>query len=216
MKIKKHIIGAWIILCPFSILAQYKEPMSEAQFSAGLGIGISAFPTFFRIVESLNQSDSFKSSNGPAFTGYFDWNPNNVISLGINGGFQRLSQEITGFSFSVEDSLYTIDQFSYSLNRTNIGITLKFYYDDYENLDLYTGIKAGISLFQFKVDVNDDLLVNELEKKIRFPMVTPSFQIILLGAKYYPSENIGMFCELGIGAPANLQAGISVRIPYEK
>lgn len=216
MKIKRFFTGAWIILCPFFLSAQDTSGLPESQISFGAGIGASAYPAFFAIIESLDESGSFKTSSGPAFTGYLEWNLNRRLSLGINGGFQKLSQEVSGFSFTASDSLYTVDRFNYSLNRTNIGLTLKLYYDNSDQLDLYSGLKAGMSIFKIKVDVSDNLLINELENNLRFPMTTPAFQLIIFGMKYYPTQYIGLFGELSVGAPAIVQAGLSVRIPYTK
>ena len=216
MKRLKQTLGAWIILCPFFIHGQLLDDTGQSQISVGAGIGVSAFPGFFTIIENLDESDSFTTTNGPAYTGYIDWNPNKHFSLGINGGFQKLQQNITGFSFDVGDSLYTVDKFNYSLNRTNIGICAKIYYDNNNKVDIYSGVKMGLSIFKINVDVNDDLLVNELEKNLRFPLSTPSFQLIIMGIKYYPTQYLGFFGEVGIGAPAIVQAGISVRIPYTK
>lgn len=216
MQLIKLILGAWILLCPFFIRGQSHDNTSHTQISLGAGIGASAYPAFFTIIENLDESNSFTTSHGPAYTGHIEWNPNRHLSFGLNGGFQKLEQNITGFTFDVGDSLYTVDQFNYSLNRTNVGLCAKLYYDKNNDIDIYSGVKLGLSIFKIKVDVNDDLLLNELEKNLRFPMSTPSFQLIILGIKYYPTKYIGLFGELSIGAPAIVQAGISVRIPYTK
>lgn len=202
------------MLNPFFIQSQKQASDAAPNVSFGLGIGASAYPAFFALIENLDHSESFSTNSGPAITAFADWVPSRYFSIGLGGGFQSLNQEIKGFSFTLQDSLLYFDKVNYKLNRTNIGAVLKLYYTRKDDLELYSGLKAGLSIFKFKVDINDDALINELEKNLRFPMTTPSMQFIAFGMRYYPTPFLGIMAEVGIGAPALAQAGITFKVPY--
>jgi hypothetical protein len=192
---------------------QTESTAFEKEVNFGTGLGLSFFTKFGKLVEIGADGAVSDTRSSLAHSGYLEYRPRHFFSFGIAGGTQYLEQTVQDFTFDVDDKTYYVESFDYKINRSNIGVYAAVHYLKGTKVDLYTTVRMGVSIFSIRLDINDEILLNELEKRATFAFTTPAFQATLLGMRYYPLKNIGLHCELGLGAPAYLTAGLSGRIP---
>jgi hypothetical protein len=208
-------IVASLAVCALAIvtLGQSEVSAFEKEVNFGTGLGLSFFTKFGKLVEIGADGAVSGTRSSLAHSGYLEYRPRHFFSFGIAGGTQYLEQTVKDFTFDVDDKTYYVESFDYKINRSNIGVYAAVHYLKGSKIDLYTTLRMGVSIFSIKLDINDEILLNELEKRATFAFTTPAFQSTLLGMRYYPLKNIGLHCELGLGAPTYLSGGLSIRIP---
>jgi hypothetical protein len=211
MKTYFVIIGL-VLLAP-AAQAQSRSNDFPAVIHAGGGVGYSQFGLISKILELGTDGQFTETKTTPAYTGYFDYQFKRHFSMGISGGVQSIRQKVEDFTYTVDGQSQTAQSFYYRLQRTNVGMTFRAHYGDNDKVDVYSGLKIGLSIFSISFDVNDETLLAELDNRASFATTTPSFQLILCGMRYYPIQPLGIHFELGIGAPAIVSAGLSLRIP---
>lgn len=187
--------------------------MFKKEVALGTGIGLSLFSSLAELIEFGSDGTITDTRSSLAHTGYLTYRPRHFISFGVAGGTQYIEQTVQDFSFTIDDKDYFIESFKYRVNRFNIGILLGVHYVKRPDLDVFTTIRAGWSIFSIQPNINDTQLANELERRALFSFSTPAFQSTLIGVRYYPFQYIGFHFEAGLGAPAYLSAGLSGRIP---
>lgn len=189
------------------------NPTFTKEVAVGTGIGLSLFSSLAELVEFGADGTITNTRSSLAHTGYLTYRPRHFVSFGLAGGTQYIEQTVEDFSFTVDDKEYFVESFKYRVNRLNMGFLVGIHYLKRPDLDVFTTIRAGWSVFSIKPDVNDQALINELEKRAVISFSTPAFQTTLIGIRYYPLTYFGFHFEAGLGAPAYLSAGISGRIP---
>jgi len=199
-----------------SAMMQAQNPENtpfEKEVELGTGLGLSLFSSFAELVEFGADGTITDTRSSMANTGYFTYRPRHFFSFGLAGGSQYIEQTVEDFSFTVNDKDYFVESFKYRVTRTNIGFLIGIHYLQRADVDVYSTLRAGWSVFSIKPEVNDTQLANELEKRALFSFSTPAFQTTLIGVRYYPLKYFGFHLEAGLGAPTYLSAGISGRIP---
>jgi hypothetical protein len=202
-----------ILLLTSEIYAQNTESVFQREINFGTGVGLSLFSNLADLIELGSDGTVTDTRSSLAHTGYLTYRPRHFISFGLAGGTQYIEQTVQDFSFTIDDKDYFVESFKYRVNRFNIGFLLGVHYVNRPDLDVYTTIRAGWSIFSIQPDINDTQLANELERRALFSFSTPAFQSTLIGVRYYPFQYIGFHFEAGLGAPAYLSAGLSGRIP---
>ncbi len=150
--------------------------------------------------------------------GFLKW-----LSIGIAGSYQSETVNWTpadlAFSGQQQSSSFPyIDKVS----RLNIAGRFLFHLIRNENLDFYTGFRAGVSYWHdatYTIDTINPTTFIYLKTPAYFigksSLMVPSFQY-LWGLRIYPSKNIGIHIEAGIGSPYLVEGGVTFRINTRK
>jgi hypothetical protein len=210
----KHFLSSlYVMLVAFTLTAQKADTPFTREINFGTGIGLSLFPSVFNFIEFGTDGSVKDTRSSAAYTGYIEFRPRHFFSFGLAGGTQYVEQTVTDFSYTVDDKNYFIQAFDYRVVRTNLGIYAGIHYVNQSNLDLYSNVRTGLSIFSIQLNINDEVLLNELVKRAKFALSTPALQMTLIGVRYYPIPYLGLHVEAGLGAPAFLMGGLSFRIP---
>lgn len=194
-----------ITLCTFFLLMSgttVKAQKEQGQISIGAGAGWSLIGGLFSAI-SGGTNTTFAS---PVWNATFDYGLSDNFSLGIAFGYQTMGINYVDYWYTNSQGTTVTEDFKWTLSRMNIAARPLIHFGHSEDLDLYAGIRAGITNWGSKTESSDP---NFDEGQIK--MGNFGFQA-LFGTRYYFSEMIGMHFEVGLGAPYLVEGGISVRL----
>lgn len=148
------------------------------------------------------------SVNGsPAVSLAYDYRLNRVLSLGGVMSYQSLRFD----NFDYEGEQVDPDA-QFNLNRTLLGTRVLFHYGRAEQVELYSGVRAGITVWGVRVRNFGDASVGGVDNVGRVTAgVTPQLTIIPFGVRAYVTEGLSLGGELGVGSPHILAAQIGYR-----
>ncbi|MFN0033369.1 MAG: hypothetical protein ACKVOR_14495 [Flavobacteriales bacterium] len=177
------------------------------------GAGASVFEKLYVIRNSEFPEATIKNWNQPAWCAGMGYRLGKNFSLGLSGGQQAIGQDIENLDISIDDETLHFDLLKYRITRTNAGLRALVHFPiNRTPFELYTGARFGLSFFTVKVDETGSEVVNEFEKRLKFGTAAPSAQWVALGIKYHGLNYVGIYAEVGLGAPAFAQAGICIRL----
>ena len=168
----------------------------KTNFAVGYGFG-----TFYGAVLSDYQDESNYESTvtGPIYL-KFESALSDKIGLGINLAYAKysLSYNYTDFSSS---NIYTETD---SYTTFSILARMNVHFGDFDRFDPYWGVGVGYRSGKFDYKSTDPDGYNSFDVNVNFPF---GFETTL-GARYYFSDNIGMYLETGL-AKSVLQVGLT-------
>jgi len=120
------------------------------------------------------------------------------------GGIVTYSTWERSETFSYFGDTYNL----YDITFTNIGFGVRvlYHFNFLENLDTYAGAVLGYVYQSAKVKVFDDSFDVEIAKAESFPLLG-----ISIGARYFFTDDIGAYIELGYSGLQYLSAGLSLK-----
>ncbi len=180
------------------------------KYDVRLGLGGSILGTAGHILIDKQYVDY---SITPEIDGHFRVFASHNIAIGIATGFQR---------FSVTGNIDTL-QGTVSAMKANLGLSATLFYLQKKGFNLYTGARAGVTLWHLRAQANFDYYVKNylgpfapiVSKYVpsdgSFNVTTMLLQITLLGMSVYPVKNVGMYGEIALGSPYWFNLGLSYR-----
>lgn len=161
----------------------------------------------FSLVGSLlagNNSDSdFETFAIPAIQVTYDYNIVEWLSLGVAGSYQLMGMEYTDYGSQNED-------FKTTISRTNFAVRGLFHYGNSDVLDMYSGVRFGMTHWSFETEYDGEDY--DVEDDVTF---TKGFgaapQLVLFGIRGYFTDNLGANIEFAVGSPHYLSLGMNYR-----
>ena len=139
------------------------------------------------------------------------------IGIGLNSYYKGGSPLGASFEFGVTDDISVGGNIDYLSNKYNgykfsafyIGARANYHFNEIleiknDNVDLYGGLSLGYRSFSWA----DNFYGNSLGKGY----TSGTFLGLIVGGKYYFSENIGAFMELGAGGATNARIGVALKL----
>lgn len=178
--------------------------------------GSYGFTAVKSVVATLWSTDFIEAStNGiGAIALGVDYGLSDRFSVGLHYATQTVKGRVTDlYWFTDANNNAVYEDFDYRMNRTHLSIVPKIHYIvDNEKFDLYSGLRVGYVKWTKKFESKDpdfpdnyDLDINTLKNRV-------SVGLVLLGARYYFSDNIGGSFELNLGPPYIFSLGASYKL----
>jgi hypothetical protein len=191
---KKNLL-ALILLIAFTYAningqAEGKKYQSTLCFNAG-----------FSLVGALvNGVEGTDDSALPAIQLSYDRYVSDWFSVGVAGSFQYLSVDYTNYDGYAGET---------SANRINVAFRPLFHYGEMGMIDLYSGLRIGLTNWDFSTTINDP----DYNPEDAFAADGTNFapQLILFGLRGYITDNFGLNSEVCVGAPHYFSMGLSYR-----
>ncbi len=162
--------------------------------------------------EFSNLSGQFSGTSTPAIQVNYDRALANWFSLGAGVSYQKLGFDINNFSYTDGDNQQqNIDFVSTNFNRVNVSLRALFHYGNKNRMDLYSGLRLGITSWGASIESTDDQIEDDLEAS-GFVGINPAIQLIPFALRGYVTENIGINFETAIGAPHFFSIGLNYRL----
>lgn len=190
--------------------AQYRGGYES---TAGINVGASVIGLLFR---AINYADDpgWKATQIPTIQGVYDYRVAERFSVGAAASFSHIAVDYVN-ELIPNDLDGDLQNFEISFTRINIAARGLFYYTTGQSFELYSGVRAGLNIWNIEVDSTDPDFAQGLdplgEAKMFARTAAPGFQLIGLGANIYPTDNIGLNFELCIGQPYFAAVGARFR-----
>lgn len=198
----------------FNFKAVYSQKeKGQIVVSGGVGYSIAkaAFVLDLLDAESLSSSYSYpytytKISGIPAINGMVDYGIASKFSIGLVCSYQSWSADYNSYTSynSTTGQLTTYPASKTTGSRLNYGLRALFHFGGNPNLDMYTGLRIGQSVWTEKTtNLNPKYELNSRSS------IAPQ---TLFGIKYFFTDLLGAGAEFAIGAPYYSAVGVSYRL----
>lgn len=177
----------------------------EHKHNVYLGAGFSLVGGLFDLGSN---GDTVNTNSSPALQLTYDYSVSKVITIGA--AFSRQS-----YTFAFNDYTYTdpnsgnlvTESFSGQLNRTNIAARVLFHYGNKGKLDMYSGLRLGMTNWAGNFETTDP----NFDQFDSFNGWAFAPQLIPFALRYYPAANVGLSFETAVGAPHLFTTGLNYR-----
>lgn len=212
---------AFIRLIPFLLLSclALSAPAQEPFFKGAL---VSVGPGF-------NRGGFFQGYGGygdkmPGLAASFalDFRLDKTFSLGLIAGGSRAELEIDpAFHRQTGPNVNpSAERLLIKGNRTVVGLRALFHYKQEAETEIYSGFRFGLALSRrktntglYEYDLPPTAILPGYHATIKTRTTQFSFQLILLGIRYFPLKTVGFGGEIGIGAPYYAGLWACFRLP---
>lgn len=149
-------------------------------------------------------TDEPKSSSIPALQVTYDYGVAKWFSMGAAFSYQMMKSDITDYDQDMNTFTYTD-----KINRMNVAVRMLFHYANANKVDLYSGVRLGLTNWSFSTDNTDNTYdVGD------YWGLNNNFapQLILFGVRGYFTDHFGINSELCVGAPHYFSIGLNYRM----
>ncbi len=190
--------------------------------SASVGLHLLSFIGGNDVDINANDSNaqlsigSVKATAVPSLQLAYDHGFKKWFSLGAGVTYGKIGIKTTDFDFK-SDSNFVKGDVNFGISRTTIQIRPLFHYANTDRLDLYSGIRVGLSIWSLGVSGDFEGKFEDVDEQIDLPgglrgsVALPNVQVTLLGLRGYLTENIAAGFELNIGSPYYASAQVAYR-----
>ena len=200
----------------------------EYQHVITANAGASIFGAIFNALDGnpLNSGDTttdiegidnlnglFEANTTPALQASYDYGVTNWFSVGGSVAFQNFNADITDLSYTRESDGQQVNAAAATIGirRVSVGIRALFHYGNTDKIDMYSGLRLGVSNWGIKAESSSDTFSEDLQNT-RFSGAFPAVQVIPFALRGYVTENIGLNFETGLGTPHYFAIGVNYRL----
>ncbi len=160
-----------------------------------------------------NLNGLYEGSASLPFGVNYDYGATNWFSIGGGIAFQRFNNEISDLSYTRAEDNESIDiaTATIDINRINVAARVLFHYGNKGKIDMYSGLRLGVTNWGTKVEASNPALEEDLNAT-SFIGLVPSVQLIPFALRGYITENLGLSFETGIGTPHFFAIGLNYRL----
>lgn len=196
---KKQFIVLALLCASFSIFAQNGDYRGVVSFNAGMSL--------FNAASGASDSETFKGSSIPTLQLSYDYGLAKWFSLGVAASLNSAKAEDSNYEFLDANNNLKTGSYKLGITRTTIGLRGLFHYGNSGKLDMYSGFRIGVGIWNFSPDTQiPDFEAEDAIDGLRSG-VLPQVQLVAFGLRGYVTNNIGIGFETNIGSPyfASLQ-----------
>lgn len=168
--------------------------------------GLSWVGIFANIASNVNVVEDIHVSATPSFYLGYDHQAYERVSLGAAIAYQRINAFYENYRYEQNGETITED-FGSKLTRLNFSARALYWYNTSASLQLYSGIRLGISNWSADTNTGDPNF--DPDRFINLALgaaVAP--QLILLGINYPFNNHWSFGGELAVGAPYFISGGV--------
>lgn len=173
-----------------------------------VGAGFSLAGAVFNVLDNATGSSS--NTSLPAIQLTYDYALTPKVSAGLGFSYQGFGFDVTDFTFFDDNGMAVTESFSADLRRTNVAARVLFHYGKNEKLDMYSGVRVGMTNWGISTDDSSDAVDEFFDGGFNGWSFAP--QLVAFGLRYYVTDNIGLSFESTVGAPHFLSVGANYRL----
>ena len=207
--ILKYIFVVFFSFALYNVYAQ--TDIHRHTINVGAGIGNYGSRKVDAYLEDYRSISRIKTRSQPVYFVSYDYALNRKISIGVIASYYQYAILLNhGNALSPYDSRHT-------LSIMNIAPRLLLHYNpELEKLDVYSGLRIGISTIREKYTTQEPIAydIRVIDSYSKMKIGTSTYftpQLVIAGMRYYFNEYVGINAEIGLGMPHIVTAGMSFR-----
>lgn len=187
-----------------SLSAQNGDYKSNIYAGAGFSLLGGLFDSLVPVTTGTGTTKSL-----PAIQLNYDYALTPKISAGLGFSYQGFSTDVSDYTYLNDSFNLVTEDFSATLKRTNVALRIMFHYGNAEKLDMYSGVRLGMTGWNTKTESSDP---NNNLFGDAYNGWNIALQVVPFALRYYVTDNIGLSLETAIGAPHFLSIGANYRL----
>jgi len=203
------LFSSMLFLCGVVAAQEKDEPadrQGETMISANAGLSIASL-----FIQGLLEFDSDVEANStPVFnlTGeYRVFQDLGVgVGLGISGTLQDIYADVQDHTYTNNVGARVTEDFELDVYRWQVALVPRLYYGEFDDLDLYSGLRLGIENLSASTTSGDSNVYSELDLGPTF-----SYAVTVFGFRYYLVDKFGLNADLNLGSPYVCSFGVQIR-----
>lgn len=191
---KKQFLALALVCASFvSMTAQNMDYRSTVSFNAGASL--------FNLASGSSDSETFKGSSIPTLQLSYDYAIAKWFSLGGALSYNKAKAEDSNYSYIDDNGNFKTGSYKLGISRTTVGLRALFHYGNTGKLDMYSGLRLGVGIWNLSPDTNiSDFDAEDAVDGLRNG-VLPQVQVVAFGLRYYVTDNFGLGFETALGSP---------------
>ena len=181
------------------LLACAQQNKGQIVLSGGMG------KSLLGLIKLVDFSGETQTTVTPVYVGSLEVGFNKHFSIGLSGGYQKVSMHINDWEWTDQGNVHHVDAINWSIARLNVGPRFLVHYG-VEHFDFYSGLHVAYNNNTISTDAIDP------DFTVDFSGGSFGFQVTVFGARGYIGKNVGLFTEFAIGAPSFINGGITIAI----
>ncbi len=177
----------------------------------------NAMPSDITIEGGSIDFSSFDASSLPTLNLTYDFAARKWFSIGASVGYNQFSMDFDNLDYRGPENERITGNGGFRLARTSINIRPLFHYGNAGRIDMYSGLRLGLSIWSASSIGNlqganiGDQLDNFNFGGLRGNAVLPQFALTLFGLRGYFTEHFGLGFEINAGSPYMVSGGVNYR-----
>lgn len=191
-------------------------------FSVQVGANLFNFVNFAEADYTGNdgatlQYDAVSGSSIPTIQISYDRAMRKWFSIGGAVAYNAFKVEFTNLDYTGPDGERLTGDGGFKFGRTSINVRPLFHYGKSDKLDLYSGFRIGLSIWNVGASGNlqgenaDGQVENFGLSGIRGAGVLPQGALTLFGMRGFFTDNLGAGFEVNLGSPYLFSGGLTYR-----
>lgn len=215
-------IGLFCLFC-LSLNTQSLAQNETYRSTLSANVGPNIFGLFDYIDDAIVQNDTLsftdlRTYGSPTFQLSYDYGIRKWFSLGLAASYNRFGFEATDLDFkSPSTDSFVKGDVSARVSRTGIAVRPLFHYGNNPRLDMYSGVRVGLSVWKTKLSgegtaKSKDDFEETFDGNFKFISgVFPQLAITAFGLRGYVTEKLGFGFELNLGPTYICSANVNYR-----
>ena len=128
------------------------------------------------------------------------------LGLGVSATIQDIYADVKDHTYMNDIGAMVKEDFELDVYRWQIAFVPRVYFGEFEDVDLYSGLRLGMETLSVSTTSNDPNVYSELD-------LGPSLSlaVTLIGFRYYVVDTFGFNVDLNLGSPYISSFGIQLR-----
>lgn len=203
------LFSGMFFLCGVLSAQEKNEPADrkgETMISANAGFSFASL--FLQVLLELDSDVDTKSTPVYNLTGEYRLFQDLGVGfgLGLSGTLQDIYADVKDHKYTNDVGERVTEDFELDVYRWQVALVPRLYYGEFDDLDLYSGMRLGIEKLSISTTSGDPDVYSELDLGPTF-----SYAVTVFGFRYYLVDKFGLNADLNIGSPYVGSFGVQVR-----
>lgn len=209
---RRNIVLSALFALGFLSAAQAQNEQYRHTISAAAGL--NAFQ-IIALADNFGDNQNAQNASITATGSYgltYDYGFKNWFSLGGALSYNNLKASASQIDVLKDDGTTYSGPVDLTVARTNIALRPLFHYGNKGRIDMYSGLRVGVSIWSGSIEAGPGLLPEDVIDSARGTGAAVGLQLIPFGLRGYLNENLAIGFETGFGAPHYAAFQVSYRM----
>lgn len=200
-------------LCLLGMATKMAAQNADFKNTVSVNAGLNVFQ-FFKLLNNYSDetTQNLNAKATASFGASYDYGINKWFSIGLAGAYNKFALTADQLQVDREDGTTYQGPIDLKVARTNIGIRPLFHYGNSGRIDMYSGFRFGVNVWNVDLIADDSLTPSDVNGRISGNTATLNVQFIPFGLRGYVSKNFAIGFETAFGSPHYAALQLSYRM----